>query len=492
MAMHYAHGLVQWLSADANGTNYVVTGLGFQPKAMMFVRGASTSATDAAGTGDLQKSIGVATAIDQRRCSTVISVNGQTQSTTAGVVFNDCVLGGISSTAVNAKLDLTAIGSDGFTLTVDDQSPVNVMVFWQAWGGTDITVAAVADIVEPGATGTQDITVTGFTSGATDQALIVVASSTTDTFGTITTTADSRMGLGFATGTTDATNIMVTGQSDDSSGITDTDGAGKPGMCLGTIASVGGSVASRAKVTAWGTDLFTLTWAAREQARRHFALAIKGGSWAAGSYTIDGSTLNATATVSGLSFTPGGVMIIGRRSTETASGSTSSVEDRMSVGFGSSTSSRRATGYWDEDALETTDINLCNEYDQILAFPDSAGALGSAYDLNAINADGFQIIVDTAGGVASEWQGYLAWNSTAPAGGGALSVTLVDSDNEIYSAQADFEVKGAGFSAGQTFTISGVACTELSFSSSTSVKLTAPNAISNNIKFGKREFKVSD
>lgn len=77
-------------------------------------------------------------------------------------------------------------------------------------------------------------------------------------------------------------------------------------------------------------------------------------------------------------------------------------------------------------------------------------------------------------------------------GGGALSITSVDGDNDVYSTQADFEVKGAGFSAGQTFTIAGVACTELSFSSSTSVKLTAPNAISNNIRFGKREFKVSD
>ena len=45
----------------------------------------------------------------------------------------------------------------------------------------------------------------------------------------------------------------------------------------------------------------------------------------------------------------------------------------------------------------------------MLCFPSTAGALQSAYDINAMNADGFQIIVDTAGGVASEWQGYLAF-----------------------------------------------------------------------------------
>lgn len=77
-------------------------------------------------------------------------------------------------------------------------------------------------------------------------------------------------------------------------------------------------------------------------------------------------------------------------------------------------------------------------------------------------------------------------------GGSTLTITLVGGDNEVYSAEADFEVKGTGFSLGQTFTIAGVACTELSLSGSTSIKLTAPNAISNNIRFGKREFKVTD
>ena len=75
---------------------------------------------------------------------------------------------------------------------------------------------------------------------------------------------------------------------------------------------------------------------------------------------------------------------------------------------------------------------------------------------------------------------------------GGLGISSVSADNEVSSAEADFAVVGTGLSAGQTFTISGVACTELSFSSSTSVKLTAPNAITSNIKFGKREFKVSD
>jgi hypothetical protein len=45
----------------------------------------------------------------------------------------------------------------------------------------------------------------------------------------------------------------------------------------------------------------------------------------------------------------------------------------------------------------------------VLSFPTAAGAVQATYDINAFNLNGFQIIVDTAGGVASEFHGYLAF-----------------------------------------------------------------------------------
>jgi hypothetical protein len=36
MALEYAHGVIQWAGADPIGTTYTVSGLAFQPKAIVF------------------------------------------------------------------------------------------------------------------------------------------------------------------------------------------------------------------------------------------------------------------------------------------------------------------------------------------------------------------------------------------------------------------------------------------------------------------------
>jgi len=68
-------------------------------------------------------------------------------------------------------------------------------------------------------------------------------------------------------------------------------------------------------------------------------------------------------------------------------------------------------------ASSNVEVDTTIQYDQVLCFPSDADGLQSAYDINAMNSDGFQIIVDTAGGPASEWQGYLAFgDEPAPPG----------------------------------------------------------------------------
>lgn len=74
---------------------------------------------------------------------------------------------------------------------------------------------------------------------------------------------------------------------------------------------------------------------------------------------------------------------------------------------------------------------------------------------------------------------------------GGLAVSSVDSDNAVYSLQADTNVVGTGLSAGVTVTYKGIACSVVSASSSTSIKVTFPDFYSNNIKLGtQNEFKV--
>jgi len=87
----------------------------------------------------------------------------------------------------------------------------------------------------------------------------------------------------------------------------------------------------------------------------------------------------------------------------------------MGLGTATGTASRRAMGTWDENGLAAAaEINLTIQYDQALAIPDGAGGLAEALDLDAMATAGFRLIVDTAGGVAGEWVGYLACGGKAP------------------------------------------------------------------------------
>jgi hypothetical protein len=421
MALSFTHGAVQWLSASAATTVYTVSGLSFQPKALRFYMMGLGNAADAVSEAvSAHRGVGFATSTSNRFCVGSSDIDTSASAVTDTVARNDAIATTLDGNATTTGLlDLNSITSDGFTLIVDDAVPADITVFWEAWGGSDITVAVAGSCDEPLSTSNVDYTVTGFVSGATDQIVMFAGVQSPDALNT-EKSENSGMSVGFATGGgADAENIVVMGGSDRASSTMDTDGLGRAGYCLAQETWGGGTLESSAKLTQWNTDGFRLAWTTAAGAtRRNIFLAIKGGSWKVGSYTIDGSTGSATATVSGLSFAPIGLSLIGRMATETAASSVGT-QDRMSLGSGTSTSSRRSMGHLSEDGTANAEIDETIQYDQVLCFPSTAGALLSAYDINAMNSDGFQIIVDTAGGVASEWQGYLTFGD-APAAGSAF------------------------------------------------------------------------
>jgi hypothetical protein len=91
---------------------------------------------------------------------------------------------------------------------------------------------------------------------------------------------------------------------------------------------------------------------------------------------------------------------------------TSTAQDRIGFGSGISTASRNSAGILDANNQDPTQIGTIVQYSSVLSFPTGAGAVTATYDINAFNLNSFQIIVDTAGGVASEFHGYLAFGNT--------------------------------------------------------------------------------
>jgi len=423
VALEYAHGAIQWLAADVATTVYTVSGLSFQPKALRFSWNGLQSATDAASAAvNLQRGGGFAVDTSNRRCVGSFSQDTAATSNCGTVARNDslaCTTDGAA--ASDGELDINSFTADGFTLIVDDACPANLTVFWEAWGGADITVAAVGDIAEPAATGDVDYSVPGFVAGATDQVVMLFGVQSTAALNTAAS-SDSGFMVGYATGA-GAQKVVMIGNSDDASTAMDTDFYARGDECLGMIVVAGGTaVDARAALTQFGTDNFRLNWAARAVTnRRYIFLAIKGGGWRVGDFTIDTTALNNTATVSGLPFAPRGLSVMCGWRAENASNS-AGVQDNVNWGCGSSTSSRRAMSVRDQNATASSvcEIFALIEYDEILGEVSSAGAIDTLVDIDAMNSDGFRLIVDdaAASGSAVAWIGYLAFGD-APAAGAA-------------------------------------------------------------------------
>jgi hypothetical protein len=413
MALSFAHGSIQWLSADAATTTYTVSGLSFQPTALEFEWMGQGSATDVDGNLTERRGKGFATGTAARRCVGTTDVDASANMATASGIRDDAVAATFTNApACDGRLDLDAINSDGFRLIVDDAAPVNLTINWKAYAGT--TVAVVGDIAEPAATGNQDYTVTGFASTDTDDQVVMFAGIQAVAAVPGVEIQDSGFYVGYATGGASGENIVICGNQDSGSASADTDGYCQTGECVAMIVVAGGtSVNARAQLTQFNTDGFRLNWIARAlTSRRSIFLALKGGSWKAGSYTIDSTTVGNTATVSALAFAPIGVSLMSRASAQQTAG-TAVVQDIVTVGTGSSSSSRRAQGVSSVDAGGSANVKVRVDYDLILAEPSF---FGGACDLNAMNADGFQIIVREVSTVATEWQGYLAFGNVALTG----------------------------------------------------------------------------
>jgi hypothetical protein len=411
MALQFASGAIQWLAADVATTVYTVSGLAFAPKAIRFYWMGLGGAVDAASaTVHSRRGVGFAVSANFRRSvSTLDQDAAATQvcecyQSTAAIASTTSGAG-----AVDGLLDINSFTADGFTVIVDDQVPVDLAIFWEAWGGDGIQGATILDILEPASTGTVSY-VTGF-----QPAVVMFAGIQATTADTVL--ADSSgLSVGFATSGRAAENVVAFGQSDDGSATSDTDRYCQTGECVSMmILANAATMNCRAQLTQMNPNGFTLNWIARATTGRlTIALALAGGQFQAGAYTIAGNSGSATATVRGLPFTPIGLSFLGVSVAQPAAGD-SATEDKLALGTAVATTSRRAQGGWSENALATaSEINLVLEYDSCLAFPDNAGALGASYDLDALFPDGFQVIVDTAGGVAAEWQGYLACGGKAP------------------------------------------------------------------------------
>ena len=413
MAMGFAQGAIQWLTSDALNSTKVVTGLGFCPKAIRFYWMGHQSTTDSFTQAvSERRGIGFCSNATTRRSVGTFSADNVADSDCGSVAANDCVCITVNGTgAIDGKLDISSMDPDGFTLIVDDATPANLTIFYEAWGLDDIQQVTIGDIPEPAATGTQNYTANGFNARGDNQVVMFAGVQSTAALNTGQAN-DSGFCVGAASGTATAQNIVVVGNSDDASATMDTVSYARATECLAMIVVAGGNPNARAVLSAFGTDTFTLNWTNRATTnRRYIYMAIKGGGWQVGSYTIRQES-GRTAAISNLPFILKGISFMGSMKTQSAAG-TSTVQDRIGLGSASGLLQRKAMGVLDENATASSEIDLAISHDSISSYPSTGGGEQARQDLSVFGYNNFTLTVEIdEGGPDNEWMGYLAFGAT--------------------------------------------------------------------------------
>lgn len=414
MAMSFATGDLTWLAADAVSTTYTVSGLGFQPKALFFIINGLPNFTSSIST-NARFCYGFATSTSDRRCVGLQSVDAAASADTQEIYRADAVLATVNTAgAVDGRLDLNSITSGGFTLIVDDTAPVDLLVIWYAWGGTDIITAATGEIAEPAGTGNQSYSVTGWQStptGATQCGVLFAGCQLTGAAPTAAV-ADAGMMLGAASGTGSGNQWIQITNEDEGSASSDCDEYFVSSECIGMITSGGGNPNARGQFNGFDSAGFDINWTNRATTgRKYIYLAMQGGYWKAGTFSLVPTPVGNTATISGLSSQPVGAIHTSSRYTTEATPGTSNAGSYTMVGGWASTSSRRAVGYSSDNSAPDMVIGLVADNARII---DSN--FGYQFDIDSITSDGFVVIVDVATTLTTNTtNGFLAFGNSAPA-----------------------------------------------------------------------------
>lgn len=388
MALEVATGVLA-TGTGAIGTTVTVSGLAFQPKALIFFSNGRTSATSAAGRASSYTSIGFATGASNQVGLVSTSIDAGADS--AGAAYQDvasCVVIA-NGTAADGILRLQSINSDGFTLEVIDVFPRDTRFIYVAYGGSDITDATVSSVQGPVAPGTVDVTSLTFQPD-----ILLFAGQEFGAATTQTNATASILFFGAASGTASANQGVIAWGQDDASATMDTGAYGRGGEVsarLGVSSPI--AVPDRASVSALSSTGFTLNFAAAQNGDRIWFLAMKGGDW---HVTTSATRTDTTPwSLSGFGHQPAGLLVASVNRAEDAAG-TGTRPSQMSMGAATGASSRASVFARDNNATATAEVSTGIQYDALYGNLDSTGAVVGLMDLSSIDSDGVTLVMDDA------------------------------------------------------------------------------------------------
>lgn len=409
-----------------------ITGVGFQPKIVLFFWGGSTASSDTVAGGTYNIGFGAAISSTSRFSNVSISEDAQADSDVYTYMSQSEVIRCYTDTStVDGLMDFSSMDAGGFTLIVDDQFTQAYRISYLALGGDDLTNVYLSYAEYPIATGNYDITSVGFEPDA----LITCG------FGLGWYEAGANrvsFHLGMATGSSN--QGVVNTFAYDAQATSYTRG-------YGYNAEINAQYGLTLRDTfvsflANGFRLNNLENGGLED--RYFNyICLKGGQYSVGDLTTrtDGNDIEEN-----VGFEPVAVLF-GSTNRTLSTQDTSTNHARLSIGAGTSTSNRACAAVSDETGLDDTETAYAN-YDSAVYAHVIDDAIEALMDIKSIDSDGFTCVMDDTE-TASCWVTYLAIGATgaaAPAISVSESATIDDSATVAMAALARAAAETLGLS----------------------------------------------
>lgn len=400
------------------GQTQLITGVGFQPKIVLFWWSGSTASSDTVAGGTYNIGFGAATSSTNRFCIINMSEDGQTDADSAYSQNDTEIIRAYTDTAtLDGICDFSSLDSDGFTLIVDDQFTQAYRINYLALGGDDLTNVYLNSRTTPAATGEYDTTVLGFQP---DFLLIATASSTIKNIAG----NSGNISIGLATS---GSQGVISGRSQDAAATSNTMGYGYNAEIL-SIISGATTITWRETFVSFLSNGFRLNQLEGGVARYYWYIALKGGQYSVGDLTTraDGDDISET-----VGFQPV-ALLFASANRALSTQDTPTDHARLSIGAATSASERAVQAISDEDNLADSETAYAN-YDTAVYAHVKDDAIEALMDIKSIDASGFTAVMDDTE-TAGCWVTYLAIGAAAS---GATEITTSQANQAQASDAAE-------------------------------------------------------
>ncbi len=406
MALSFKKVTFQIDTSKTAGQDQAVTGVGFQPVAIVFVYSGDTTNSDGTTDTSVRRGIGIAVSSTSRHCAATRSEDAQATSDTGATMRADCCIALLvaATDTVEGLADFKSMDADGFTLTIDDQFATGIYVDAYCFGGTDITNYETGYHTISAGTGNKTYA-TGFQG---DFLLTFSISKAANPGSTIY--ANGKLAIGMATGASNQGCVSVGGR--DAQAAAQTMGYGLAEI-IGDFNDTVDAIVNRGSFVSFdAAPTFTINNIEYNSAYRFCYLLLKGGDYKVETVTTrtDGNDIAVT----GLASQPaGGLLFSACRAISTTNVPTD--HDKWSAGGWDATDSRGAMATDDRDAVDPTEGLVGTQRDGVYYNINGGGIM----DLKGIESTGCTYVMDTVDDATS----FVLAGHFGPAAGG-LSIPI--------------------------------------------------------------------